>query len=498
MNRRIRQLAIALLVCYSILFVQLNLLQVGRANDLNADFRNTRQTVRDFNRPRGPIVTADGVVVAQTVALQGEAAAASTYDYQRVYPTAGLFADITGYYTLTYGSTQVERTQNDILSGRDTRQQLQWITGLFRDEDLSGSVELTLRNDIQAVARSALAGREGSVVALDPRTGAVLAMYSNPTYDPNLVATHDTELAGQVLDFLNLVPGKPLLANAYQERYMPGSSFKVITTGIALEDGLISLDTEFEDQREWTPPQTSNPIRNYGGTVCGGDLPEVFRRSCNIPFAMMGLLLGPEKMVAGTKEWGIGEPVPIDLPRPASSYFGEVEDFVDSLPLLAMGSFGQGNTQMVPLHMAMVAATIANGGQMMAPYVVEATYDHDGGVLDRTSPEVWQTPISPGTAATLRDLMVGVVQNGTARCCMQLANGVQAAAKTGTAQLNAEGEPERSHAWIIAFAPAEAPRVAVAVMLKGVNAEISAGTGGTLAGPVARQVLDAALVAVPT
>jgi peptidoglycan glycosyltransferase len=153
---------------------------------------------------------------------------------------------------------------------------------------------------------------------------------------------------------------------------------------------------------------------------------------------------------------------------------------------------------MVPLHMAMVAATVANGGKMMTPYVVDSTYDHDGGVLDRTRPEVWQTPISPGTAATLRDLMVGVVQNGTARCCMQLANGVQAAAKTGTAQLNATGEEERSHAWIIAFAPAEAPRIAVAVMLKGVNAEISAGTGGTLAGPIARQVLDAALVAVPS
>jgi peptidoglycan glycosyltransferase len=279
---------------------------------------------------------------------------------------------------------------------------------------------------------------------------------------------------------------------------MPGSSFKVVTTGISLENGVVNLDTVFPPQSEWVPPQTTDPIENYGGSTCGGDLEEVFRRSCNIPFAQMATVLGPERMVAGTQEWGIGEPMPIDLPRPASSFFGDVEDFVDDLPLLAIGGFGQGDDQMVPLHMAMVAATVANGGRMMKPYVVAETRDHDGGLLDRTEPEVWKTPITPTTAATLRDLMVGVVREGTARCCMQLANGIQAAAKTGTAQLNATGEPERSHAWIVAFAPAEAPRVAVAVVLKGVNAEISAGTGGTLAGPIAKQLLDVAMVSVPS
>jgi peptidoglycan glycosyltransferase len=171
------------------------------------------------------------------------------------------------------------------------------------------------------------------------------------------------------------------------------------------------------------------------------------------------------------------------------SFFGEVEDFTDSLPLLAIGGFGQGNDLMVPLHMAMVASTVANGGRMMAPHVVDATRFHDGSILERTRPSVWRTPISPTTAAELNSLMVGVVNNGTGKP-MQLANGIQAAAKTGTAQLNASGEPQRSHAWIIGFAPADAPRYAVAVILKGTTDEISAGTGGRLAGPIAKQVFD--------
>ena len=168
---------------------------------------------------------------------------------------------------------------------------------------------------------------------------------------------------------------------------------------------------------------------------------------------------------------------------------GDPIDFAENLPLLAIGGFGQANDAMVPLHMCMVAATVANGGRMMAPHVIDRTLDHDGRTLDRTEPSVWKTPISPTTAATLTQLMIGVVNNGTGKP-MQLANGIQAAAKTGTAQLNAAGEPQRSHAWIVGFAPAEAPRYVVAVMLKGTNDEISASTGGRLAGPIAKTIFD--------
>lgn len=486
MNTRIRRLAVGLLVCYLALFVQLNILHVGRKEALTSDSRNDRQTVRDFNRPRGEIISADGAVLAYSEPVDDPGA---ELKYRRVYPLGTIFGNITGYHTFNYGSTQIERTHGDVLLGTTREQQLRALGGLFRGGEVSGSVVLTLRADVQRVAADALAGREGSVVVMDPRTGAVLAMFSFPTFDPNLVTSGTNQEVNDVFDFLNNYPGKPLLANTYQERYMPGSAFKVITTGIAFENGVTSMERVWPSEREWTPPQTTDPIQNFGGTSCGGTMAEVFARSCNIPFAQMAIELGPERMVEGTRAWGIGEPLPIDLPGAVASSFGEVEDFTDNLPLLAIGGFGQGNDLMVPLHMAMVAGTVANGGRMMEPYVVDVTRFHDGAVLDRNEPELWRTPISPTTAATLNQLMVGVVNQGTGRQ-MQLANGIQAAAKTGTAQLNNTGEPERSHAWIIGFAPAEAPRYAIAVMLKGTNDEISAGTGGKLAGPVAKQVLD--------
>ena len=260
---------------------------------------------------------------------------------------------------------------------------------------------MTLRSDLQQVAKDALGQREGSVVVIEPATGAVKAMWSYPTYDPNLVANPDFEAARDVLTVLQASPGDPLLANAYQQRYMPGSTFKVLTTGIGLESGVIDLSTTFPDERAWVPPQTDDPIENFQGTLCGGDLTEVFTRSCNIPFAKTALDIGAERMVQGVADWGVGEPIPIDLPRPAASTFGDTADLAQNLPLLAIRGFGQNDDQMVPLHMAMVAATVANGGQMMVPYVVDQTLDHDGAVLSQTQPEVWKTPISPATADIL-------------------------------------------------------------------------------------------------
>jgi peptidoglycan glycosyltransferase len=492
MNAKIRRLAIGLLVCYLALFVRLNLVQVSEQEALVSDSRNDRQTIRDYNRPRGEIVTADGVVVARSVP---SADPNDELKFQREYPTASLFANVTGYHSFNFGNTQLERTQNDVLRGSTSQQQLKALTDLLESDDTSGSVVLTMRADVQEVVRNALrdpatgAEREGSIVVMEPSTGRVISMFSYPTFDPNQVAVHNSDEAEAVLDYLNNYPGKPLLANAYQERYMPGSSFKVITTGIAFENGVSSMERIWPVETEWVPPQTTDPIQNYGGTACGGTMAEVFYRSCNIPFAQMATELGPQRMVDGTVAWGIGERLPIDLPRSVASSFGTVDDFTEQLPLLAIGGFGQGNDVMVPAHMAMVASTIANGGRMMTPFVVDSTRYHDGSVLQRTPSRLWKTPISPTTAATIGSMMVDVVNLGTGRS-MQLANGIQAAAKTGTAQLNAAGEPERSHAWIIGYAPAEAPRYAIAVMLRGTNEEISASTGGKLAGPIAKQVLD--------
>ena len=427
--------------------------------------------------------------MAQSVATEP----GSDFAYQRQYPLGDLFAHVTGYYTFAFGSTGLERTQNDVLAGTTPEQQLRAIPGILDgDADNSGTVVTTLRTDLQQAAKDALGEREGSVVVMEPATGAVKAMWSFPSYDPNQVVDPDFDTAGDVLTFLQAYPGDPLLANTYQQRYMPGSTFKILTTGIALQAAVAGLDSVFPDENAWVPPQTDDPIENFEGTTCGGDLTEVFTRSCNIAFARMAVDIGVDRMVQGVADWGVGETIPIDLPRAAASTFGPTADLDQNLPLLAIRGFGQNEVQLVPIHMAMMASTVANGGQMMAPYVVQQTLDHDGNVLDTTEPAVWKTPITPETAATLRDLMVSVAEQGTASCCIALDSGISVAAKTGTAQLNNPGEEERSNAWIVAFAPAEAPRYAVAVMLKGTNAEISAGTGGRLAGPIAKTVLDAA------
>lgn len=493
MNLRIRRLAVVFIAMYGVLFLQFNRWQVLEQGSLVDNPRNNRVTARQFNRPRGQIVTADGTVVAETTRIEG--AEADRFQWQRRYPQGPLYAAITGHYTLDFGATQIERTENDVLAGVTAAQQLAAADDLFAG-DLAGTVHLTVRDDLQRLAAKQLDGRVGSVVMLDPRSGAVLAMYSNPTYDPNLVAVHDAGEAKREFDRLADDPEKPLLANAYQERYMPGSTFKILTSSIGLETGVLTMETVFPEEKAWVPPNTDDPIQNFGKRTCGGTLEDVFARSCNIPFARTAVDIGPAAMVAGAESFGVGETLPFDLPAPAASTFGgDAASFADSLALLAIHGFGQGSVQMVPLHMAMIAATVANNGVMMSPHVVADTRSKDGAVLSRTQPRVWKTPMTSATASSIRQMMTAVAVRGTASCCLSLSGGQSVAAKTGTAQLFAEG-PQRSHAWIVAFAPAESPRVAVAVMLKGVDAEISAGTGGRLAGPIADKLLEAALAVV--
>ena len=494
MNRKIRQLAGALIVLYVVLFAALNYWQVNRTEELASEPGNTRALIRQFDTPRGPIVTADGVVAARSVQALGD----SDVKYLRTYPTGDLLAHITGYYTFGLGASQLEQTKSGVLTGDTFTPQVRALDDIFStNNDNSGELRLTVREDMQAVAKFLLGPREGSVVLMEVETGAVTAMWSYPSFDPNLVADPDYEAAFDYVTELQADDRDPLLANAYQQRYMPGSTFKVLTTGAALDAGVITLESFWEPATEFLPPQTDDPIENYGGSLCGGDLAEVFRRSCNIPFAQIALELGADGFQEGIARWGVGEEIPIDLPRPAASTIGDFDGIEQQLPLLAIRGFGQNDDQMVPIHMAMVAAAVANDGEMMKPFVVDAELDHDGRVISRTQPEVWQRPISRQTAGILQDLMVGVAETGTASCCIALDNGISVAAKTGTAQLNGPGEPERSHAWIVAFAPVEQPKYAVAVMLKGTNAEISAGTGGRLAGPIAKAMLDAVFAVDP-
>jgi penicillin-binding protein A len=488
MNKQIRRLGLALIVIYVILFAQLNWLQVAKAKAYNTDPANTRGVIRDFNRARGAIFTADNETVAESLP------STDRFAYKRNYPLGDLFGHPVGYFSLKYGTTEVESAYNDVLTGKTAQQELKGIGSMFSGKVNTGDVYLSLRADLQREARDALGDKEGSVVLLDPRSGAIRAMWSNPSYDPNQIADHDFTKAEEARSLYLLNPEKPLLANAYQERYMPGSTFKVLTTTAGFENGALKLDSSFDVSKEWLPPNTQIPIKNYGGELCGGQMQRVFEISCNIPFAQTSLALGADKMVAAVNNFGFNEKAPLDLPDVAASYFGQVKDFDQDAPKLAQSGFGQNAVQGTPLEMALVASAVANKGKIMAPYVVEETRDSGGGVLAKAKAKEWKTAMSPQTAATLNTFMIGVVNNGTARCCIRLDNGIQAAAKTGTAQLRGPTEPggQSSHAWIIGFAPAENPVVAFAVFVKA-SPEVTAGVGGTIAGPIARQLLNKAL-----
>lgn len=485
MTRQIRQLGIGLIVCFTILFVQLNRLTVFEAAKLNDNPHNTREILRDFSRPRGTIVTADGTVVAESVPSGDQ------FKLQRRYPEGPLFAQLTGYYSFTLGSSGVEKTYNDALAGRTLDLRLQDLGDLFVDKDRVGDVILTVRADLQRIAADALGDREGSVVALDPRTGAILAMVSTPTYDPNLLADHDTGAAAAVITALDQDREKPRVARTYQERFFPGSTFKVVTATAGLASGTVTPDEpSYPVTTGYTPPLTNRPIGNFDGASCGGTLFEILRRSCNSSFAQMGVDLGPDQMVDTAEAFGFNQPVPIDLTGPARSTFPAKERFDRNTPALAQSAIGQNEVQATPLQMALVAAAVANDGKVMVPHVLQEVRDVDGRTVDEYDVEEWRTAMDPGVAATMREAMLGVVRSGTAT---RLAvPGFAVGGKTGTAQVGSN--PPRSHAWIIGFGgpEGEAPTIAVAVIVEGQEGN-SEQTGGRVSAPIAQAVLRAYL-----
>ncbi len=483
MTRQIRLLGVALMVCFAILFVQLNRLTVFQAAALNDNPNNTREILRDFSQPRGTVTTADGVVIAQSVPSKDR------FALQRQYPEGPLFSAVTGYYSFTLGSSGVEKTYNDELAGRTLDLSFQDLRDLFVDKQRTGDLNLTLRADLQRIAAQQLGQREGSVVALNPRTGEILAMVSYPTYDPNLLANHDTKAAADVATLLDTSPDKPRLSRAYQDRFFPGSTFKVVTATAALTSGAITADQpSYPVQSSYTPPGTTRPLQNFGGSSCGGTLFEVLRVSCNSAFAQMGVDTGADAMVATAERFGFNQDVPIDLTRPARSNFPT--DFKRNVPALAQSSIGQNDVAATPLQMALVASAVANDGQVMTPHVLHDVRDTDGNIVHTYHPEVWTTAMDRGTAALMRDAMLGVVERGTANR-LKVA-GFVVGGKTGTAQLGTS--PPRSHAWIIGFGgpPGELPTIAVAVLVQGQEGA-SEQTGGRVAAPIAQAVMQAYL-----
>lgn len=499
MSRQIKMLGVVIMVCYVAAFAKLNQIQVLEASDYNDRPENTRAQLRDFNSPRGEIVTADGVVLASSEERRAQ------LRYQRVYPEGSLFAHITGYYSFSLGSTGVERIYNAELTGRTSALQLREISGFFSSPSTEGDVLLTVQTTVQRAAAEALGTMTGSVVALDPRSGAILAMYSNPTYDPNLISTNDSQTASDVKTVLDASPDKPLLSRAYQDRFFPGSTFKVVTASAGLTSGKVT-ETEpvYPVVTSYTPPLTNKPIYNFDRSMCGGNLFEILQRSCNSSFAQMAAAqLGADPMIEAAEAAGFNDVPPIDLTRPARSVyptdFGDVVStpegaapIYEDTPALAQTAIGQNDVSATPLQMALVAAGVANEGRIMVPHVMSEVQARDGDTVARFDERPWRDSMEPEVAEVLRRAMVSVVEAPGGTGSILKLSGYEVGAKTGTAQLGTS--PPRSHAWMIAFAgPTGAePTVAVAVMVQGVTGD-DGQTGGRVAGPIAKSVLQSAL-----
>lgn len=526
---RIRTLGLAFMVLYGALFVQLNRVQFFGAERLQEDPVNTRGLVREFGQERGDIVTADGVVAARSVPHDTD------IDFRREYPEGELYAHITGYQSLNVAATGLERAFNDELAGRTVEQQFRSLNDFFADRDTTATLVMTIRDDLQRVARDALGEQRGSVVALDPRTGAVLAMWSNPSFDPNPIASPDGSEANAAYSAALAADGDPLLAKAFREIYFPGSTFKLVTASAGVASGLVGpADPVFPVSASYEPVPSGSPIGNFGGSSCGGDLREILRVSCNTAFAEMGAeWVGPDLMIDTAEAFGFNSAPPFDVPGAAESRFptdygsrladvsfyrGEVDeddsndpstaepgessgsselpngdvDVYEDSARLAQASIGQNDVAATPLQMALVAAAIANHGISMEPHVVAELRGSGSEVYDTTEPAEWQRALEPFVADIIRSAMLGVAANGTARNL--LVPGLEVGGKTGTAQLGTE--IPRSHAWIVGFAgpPGGEAEIAVAVIVEAQDGADEQ-TGGRVAAPIARRVIEAALTA---
>jgi peptidoglycan glycosyltransferase len=327
------------------------------------------------------------------------------------------------------------------------------------------------------------------VVALDPTTGAVLALVSFPSFDPNPLAGHDQAAVRAARDQLLNDPTKPDLARAYRESYAPGSTFKLVTASAALERKPELATKSYPVMSRFKLPHSTAFLPNFNNESCGGPIPQLLKVSCNTGFAMVGLDLGPGALAGEADDYGFNHRPPIDVfPGAAASQFPPASSFIRDDPTLAQAAIGQHNVAATPLQMALVASAIANKGVIMKPHVMAEIRDSEGDVVTRAKPSPWIEPITAEVAASMTQMMIGVVNGGTATGIA--VPGVQVAAKTGTAQTVGHS----AHAWIVGFAPADAPKIAVAVIVES-QPGVSEATGGRVAAPIARAVIQAALSA---
>ncbi|MCD2107463.1 MAG: penicillin-binding protein 2 [Rhodococcus sp. (in: high G+C Gram-positive bacteria)] len=485
MNTPLRRVAMAVMVMVVALLANATYVQVIKADDLRADPRNSRVLLDEYSRQRGQI-SAAGQVLAASQATDDR------YKYLRQYPNPYPYAPVTGFYSMQYGSAGLERTEDPILNGSDNRLFSQRFFDLVSGRDpRGGNVVTTLNPAMQQVAYDQLTskGYTGSVVAIEPSTGRILTMVSTPSYDPNLLASHDGAETTQAWDELNADPNDPLVNRAISQTYPPGSTFKVLTTAAALGNGA-TPDDQLTAAPQITLPGTNTTLENYNGSTCGpnptASLREAFARSCNTAFVELGIKDGADAIKDEASAFGIGPNTPA-IPLPvADSTVGDISDDA----ALGQTSIGQRDVAVTPLENAVIAATVANGGVRMQPNLISQLQAPDLTDLSTPSPVSMGQAISPAVAATLTDLMIGSENftGGDGKI-----PGVQIASKTGTAEHGVNPRETPPHAWYIAFAPAQNPTVAVAVIVENGGDRGLAATGGSVAAPIGRAVIAAGI-----
>ena len=482
MNKELKRVSIVVLAMFLALFTSTMLIQVITADSLSADDRNTRTLYASYSAERGPILV-DGQPIAVSVPTEDE------YKFQRTYTNPMLYAPVTGYFTLNQGNTGIEGELNDYLSGTSNSQFLDQINAILTGQNPKGaSVELTIDGAIQQAAWDALGDQRGAVIAIRPQTGEIIAMVSKPTFDPNLLAVHDTEEVIATYEALLNDPSGPLFNRTMNGALNPpGSTFKLVVAAAALESGNFTPASEFPNPGQLQLPESDNVITNSGGDLCGGtptvSLARALSLSCNIPFAELGLELGSQEIRDQANQFGFNEAVSVPLESTPSVYPRALDD-----PQTMVSAFGQSDVRASPLQMAMVSMAIANGGSLMQPNLVERILSPDLRVLEQFEATQFRQSMSQETADAIKAMMVDSVANGAASNAR--IDGVDVAGKTGTAE-NDEGEPYTL--WFTGFAPANDPQVAVAVVVENGGGLGQDGSGNQVAAPIAQRVLEAVL-----
>jgi peptidoglycan glycosyltransferase len=480
------------MVLFLALLVHVTYLQYWQADDLGDLSKhpdNRRVLNADFSKPRGAILVGNTAVAESTPSDD-------QFKFQREYPQALRNAHLTGFYSRDAGIGGIEATQNDVLSGNDAKLFVNRVIDMVGNQTpRGGSVRLTINGRAQKAAfdgMRALGDRvQGAVVAIEPATGKILAMVSSPTFDPRQLATHDFSAALKTKQKLLDDKLSPLNNRAIESDRPPGSTFKIVTAAAALESGRYEPDTRVKGGARLDLPLTRTDLVNENGGNCGGDqitLTQALQVSCNVSFGDIGLKLGADALREQSEKFGFGErffhDLDDDLTRQAISDFPEDPD----KPQTALSAIGQFDVRATPLQMAMVAAGVANNGDVMTPYLVDEIRTSDLDVLDRTEPRRLSEAMSSANARKLTDMMVAVVDSGTGQTAQ--IPGLKVAGKTGTAQSAPERPP---YAWFVSFAPADTPEVAVAVLVQDAGVARDAISGSGLAAPIAKAVMEAVI-----